>query len=135
MSLTSIICGIALLTIGEVGPKNMPNAIEPVEAPFAMPAFQRPVFPERTVQVSMEREGMSTKNIQEAIDKTSCQGGGTVVIPAGIWQTGRITLKSNVNLHLSEGTELYFSGYITDYLPAVFTRDEGVEVYSLGACF
>lgn len=72
MSLTSIICGIALLTIGEVGPKNMPNAIEPVEAPFAMPAFQRPVFPERTVQVSMEREGMSTKNIQEAIDKTSC---------------------------------------------------------------
>ena len=33
--------------------------------------------------------------------------------------------ESNVNLHLSEGAELRFSGNIIDYLPAVFTRDEG----------
>lgn len=45
-----------------------------------------------------------------------------------------LILKSNVNLHLSEGAELRFSGNIIDYLPAVFTRDEGVELYSLGAC-
>ncbi len=45
MSLTSIICGIALLTIGEVGPQNMPDTIEPVESPFVMPLFERPVFP------------------------------------------------------------------------------------------
>lgn len=44
MSLTSIICGIALLTIGEVGPQNMPDTIEPVESPFVMPLFERPVF-------------------------------------------------------------------------------------------
>lgn len=41
MSLTSIICGIALLTIGEVGPQNMPDTIEPVESPFVMPLFER----------------------------------------------------------------------------------------------
>ena len=52
----------------------------------------------------------------------------------GVWRTGRLILKSNVNLHLSEGAELRFSGNIIDYLPAVFTRDEGVELYSLGAC-
>lgn len=64
----------------------------------------------------------------------SCRGGGTVVVPPGVWRTGRLILKSNVNLHLSEGAELRFSGNIIDYLPAVFTRDEGVELYSLGAC-
>ena len=51
MSLTSIICGIALLTIGEVGPQNMPDTIEPVESPFVMPLFERPVFPESTILV------------------------------------------------------------------------------------
>ena len=134
MSLTSIICGIALLTIGEVGPQNMPDTIEPVESPFVMPLFERPVFPESTILVRMEQEGMSTKPIQEAIDSMSCRGGGTVVVPPGVWRTGRLILKSNVNLHLSEGAELRFSGNIIDYLPAVFTRDEGVELYSLGAC-
>ena len=59
------------------------------------------------------------------------RGGGTVVVPPGVWRTGRLILKSNVNLHLSEGAELRFSGNIIDYLPAVFTRDEGVELYSL----
>ena len=129
MSLTSIICGIALLTIGEVGPQNMPDTIEPVESPFVMPLFERPVFPESTILVRMEQEGMSTKPIQEAIDSMSCRGGGTVVVPPGVWQTGRLILKSHVNLHLSEGAELHFSGNIIDYLPAVFTRDEGVELY------
>ena len=57
-----------------------------------------------------------------------------MVVPPGVWRTGRLILKSNVNLHLSEGAELRFSGNIIDYLPAVFTRDEGVELYSLGAC-
>lgn len=76
MSLTSIICGIALLTIGEVGPQNMPDTIEPVESPFVMPLFERPVFPESTILVRMEQEGMSTKPIQEAIDSMSCRGGG-----------------------------------------------------------
>ena len=74
MSLTSIICGIALLTIGEVGPQNMPDTIEPVESPFVMPLFERPVFPESTILVRMEQEGMSTKPIQEAIDSMSRRG-------------------------------------------------------------
>ena len=45
MSLTSIICGIALLTIGEVGPQNMPDTIEPVESPFVMPCLKGLFFP------------------------------------------------------------------------------------------
>lgn len=134
MILATLLGALALLTIGEVGPDRMPDTIEPVEAPFVMPAFERPAFPERTMTVRMKGKGLSTKSIQKAIDDTNRKGGGTVVVPAGVWHTGRITLKSNVNLHLSEGAELHFSGDIKDYLPAVFTRDEGIEVYSLGAC-
>ena len=46
----------------------------------------------------------------------SRKGGGKVVVPPGVWKTGRIELKSNVNLYLEEGAELHFSGNIKDYL-------------------
>lgn len=81
----------------------------------------------------MSKKGMSTKAIQAAIDKMAKRGGGKVIIPAGKWMSGRIELKSGVELHLSEGCELSFSGHIKDYLPVVFTRDEGIEIMSLGA--
>src|SRR5690606_29122247 len=68
------------------------------------------------------------------IDEVSAKGGGTGVVPKGIWKTGRIILKSNVNLHFADGAELHFSGDIRDYLPVVFTRTAGVEGMSLGAC-
>jgi len=57
-------------------------------------------------------------------------GGGTVVVPAGKWLTGAIHLQSNINLHLEEGAELSFSDKPEDYLPPVFVRNGGVEVYN-----
>jgi len=120
----------------DVGAGKLPAEIEPVKAPFPMPVLVKPVFPAFTVNITDRgaREGtMSTKAIQAAIDQVSKRRGGTVVIPRGIWKTGRISLKSNVNLHISEGAELHFSAEIEDYLPAVFTRNEGVELMSLGA--
>lgn len=117
----------------EVGPTAMPAEIEPIQAPFPMPQLGRPEIPARQITVKMKKRGMSTGVIQQAIDRLAAQGGGTVVVPAGIWQTGRIELRSRINLHLAEGAELHFSGQIRDYLPVVFTRDEGIDIYSLGA--
>ncbi|MEJ5960762.1 glycoside hydrolase family 28 protein [Pedobacter immunditicola] len=121
----------------QVGAMNLPDHIAPVDAPFLMPQFKKPSFPAltRSIRDRGAKEGiMATKEIQGTIDDINSQGGGTAVIPKGKWLTGRISLKSNVNLHLEEGAELYFSGEINDYLPAVFTRNEGIEVMSLGAC-
>ena len=101
-----------------------------------MPQLTRPQFKADTLSITQTgaKEGkMATRAIQKAIDRMNRQGGGTVLVPAGVWNTGRIELKSNVNLHLAEGAELHFSGNIKDYQPAVFTRNEGVELYSLGA--
>lgn len=123
------------------GPEHMSTGIAPVNAPFRTISFTRPAFHERSITVSIPEEASSsdpaaatTSAIQQAIDEMAAHGGGTVIIPDGHWTTGRICLKSNVNLHLSEGCVLNFSGRIKDYLPAVYTRDEGVNLYSLGAC-
>jgi polygalacturonase len=124
-------------TAQEVGAARMSDTIAPIKAPFPMENLKRPVFPDRTKNLKDlgANEGMMiTAVIQEAINELSEKGGGKLVIPKGKWKTGRISLKSHVNLHLEEGAELYFSGEIKDYLPVVFTRNEGVEVMSLGAC-
>lgn len=120
----------------QVGASCMPQEIAPVQAPFHMPQPVRPQFASYTlsiVQTGAKPGKLNTRAIQKAIDRANRRGGGRVVVPAGVWNTGRIELKSNVELHLEEGAELHFSGYIKDYLPAVLTRNEGVELCSLGA--
>ncbi|WP_207425635.1 glycoside hydrolase family 28 protein [Pedobacter sp. SYSU D00535] len=124
-------------TIDQVGALRMPAEIAPISAPFPMPQLKRPQFPNRSFSIlsrGATQSRITTKEIQAAIDEMNKLGGGTVIVPAGKWKTGRISLKSNVNLHLEQGAELHFSGQIEDYRPAVFTRNEGVEVMSLGAC-
>ena len=68
--------------------------------------------------------------IQAAVDKCADLGGGTVTVPAGEWHTGKIHLRSNVELRLKEGARVIFSGEPEDYLPVVFTRWEGTECYN-----
>ncbi|MEJ6979455.1 glycoside hydrolase family 28 protein [Pedobacter sp. P351] len=65
--------------------------------------------------------------IQAAIAKANALGGGVVVIPKGEWLTGKVHLKSNVNLHLEKGALLLFSDDPNDYLPAVHSTWEGLE--------
>ena len=47
--------------------------------------------------------------VAKGIDALSAQGGGRLVFPAGMWLTGPIVMKSNVELHLEEGALLQFS--------------------------
>jgi len=68
-----------------------------------------------------------TEAINNAIIACNAAGGGKVVIPDGTYLTGRIYLKSNVNLHLRPKTVLKFKTNPDAYLPLVFTRFEGVE--------
>jgi polygalacturonase len=68
--------------------------------------------------------------INNAILECSLNGGGRVVVPAGVFFTGPLTLKSNVDLHLEEGATLKFSTDKALYLPPVLTRWEGVDCYN-----
>lgn len=71
-------------------------------------------FPDRNASIT--RHGavgdgvtLCTEAIQHTIDSLSALGGGRVDIPMGIWLTGPIELKSNINLHLDKNAILYFS--------------------------
>ena len=93
-----------------------------------------PVFPAYTVNVldygAVPNDGkLDTAAIQRAIDETSAHGGGTVVIPSGVYDVGAITLKSNVNLHLeSKDTILRFTRDITPAnYPLVFAQAVQLE--------
>jgi polygalacturonase len=70
-------------------------------------------------------EDYSGNSINKAIDACYKKGGGTVLVPAGVFYTGPIELKSNVRLHLSDGAILKFSTNPADYKPFVITRWEG----------
>lgn len=122
---------------GDVGASAMPADMSPIKnAPFRMKSLKKPVFPDRTVYVGegdVAVDGKITDAVNAKIASLSKNGGGHVVIPQGRWLSGRIVLKSNVDLHIEKGAVVEFSGDMADYRPAVFTRHEGVEVMGAGA--
>jgi len=67
------------------------------------------------------------QSINKAISAANKAGGGRVVVPTGTFLTGAIYLKSNVNLYISQDAVVKFSTDPNQYLPAVYTRWEGVE--------
>jgi polygalacturonase len=69
----------------------------------------------------------NTESIGQAIAACHAAGGGRVVVPSGVFLTGAIHLKSNVNLHVASGATLRFSTDTKAY-PLVFTRFEGTEL-------
>ncbi|MEE0945288.1 MAG: glycosyl hydrolase family 28 protein [Acutalibacteraceae bacterium] len=58
---------------------------------------------------------MNTAAIQSVIDLCYENGGGTVLISHGVYKTGSITLKSNVNLHIDATGVLLGSERCEDY--------------------
>lgn len=63
----------------------------------------------------------NTKAFAAAIAAASEAGGGTVVIPAGIWLTGPIELKSNIRLYACRGAIVMFDKNPEEY--PVFLAD------------
>lgn len=70
---------------------------------------------------------LSIRFIQSAIDACHEKGGGTVIIPSGVYRIGALFIKSGVNLHLSKGTTLIASEDIRDY-PEFPSRIVGIEM-------
>jgi hypothetical protein len=73
-----------------------------------------------------DNKTLNTKAIQTTIDECSANGGGTVVVPPGVFLSGALFLKNKVNLLVQQGAVLKGSTNITDY-PQIPTRFEGIE--------
>jgi len=80
---------------------NLPKAV--------VPTFKKDTF--NIVKYGATPDGitLNTKSINAAITDCSAKGGGVVVIPQGLWLSGPIALKSNVNLHIDRAGMVLFT--------------------------
>lgn len=82
----------------------------PVELRKATPVS----VPDRTVRLTdfgAVGDGLTlcTEAFERAIAALSAEGGGRLVVPQGVWLTGPIVLKSNIDLHVEKNAIVYFS--------------------------
>ncbi len=98
---------------------------------FNMDEVEMPVFPQRKVSIvnyGAVGDGikLNTEAFNTAMSDLSKKGGGTLVVPKGVWFTGPIVFQSNINLHLEKGALLMFTPDFKAY-PLIKTVFEGVE--------
>lgn len=100
---------------------------------FVMDKVTEPDIPDFSVSIAdfgavANRQTLNTKSFADAINHVSENGGGKVIVPRGIWLTGPIIFKSNIELHVTEGALILFSKNFDDY-PLIRTSFEGLETY------
>lgn len=93
-----------------------------------LPSFSNKKFSVVDFGAIGDGKTMNTEAIAKTIAACVEAGGGQVVIPAGIWLTGPIQLKSNINLHAERGALVIFSPNRQDY-PLIETWFEGRPEY------
>lgn len=111
--------------------QNSKEAYKGIE--FKMAKVKEPVIPKNTVNLKdfgAVNGGyvLNTKAFADAIEAVSKKGGGKMIIPPGIWLTGPIILKSNLELHAETGALIKFSTDKTLY-PIIATSFEGLNTW------
>ncbi len=126
-TLRSRIAGLVLLAGGLSGPVASAGDV----------AVATPSIPDRTVSVREHGavgDGVTndTASLQKAIDAAAAAGGGRVVVPAGRFLSGPLTLRSRIDLHLEKDAVLLMSQRFADYPKGAnvflkFIAAEGLE--------
>jgi polygalacturonase len=88
--------------------------------PFAMEVPDLPKIPDRVFKITDfgaigDGQTMNTKAIDGALLTCSNAGGGVVIIPPGVWLTGPIEMRSNIELRAEHGALIIFTKKIEDY--------------------
>ena len=99
--------------------------------PFAMPEVKAPVIPDANVILTdfgadATGQVLCTEAFAKAVDALAAKGGGHLIVPAGVWFTGPIQMKSNIDLHLEMGAVIKFAADETLY-PLIQTSFEGLD--------
>ena len=63
----------------------------------------------------VEKEKGWTKAFEKAVEDLEKEGGGTIYVPAGKYETCSIELKSNMTLYLETGSRLEYFGELEKY--------------------
>jgi polygalacturonase len=96
----------------------------------SLPVITSPKFKKDTISIKKfgaiaDGNFLNTKAINDAIMALHKKGGGVVLVPAGLWLTGPVVLKSNINLHLANGATLLFTPDKDQY-PIIKANWEGL---------
>ena len=99
--------------------------------PFKMDEVKAPVIPDTKVSLADfgavgTGDVLCTDAFAKAIDELSKKGGGHLIVPRGVWMTGPIVLKSNIDLHLEAGAVIQFAADESLY-PLIQTSFEGLD--------
>ncbi len=126
--------GLGAAALATLRPGWLAAAGAAPQPPFDMPVLVAPVFAAQVFDIrkfgaAAGGQTACTQALAAAIAACAGAGGGRVLVPAGVWLTGPVHLKSNVELHVAEGAELRFSPRFEDYLPPVFMQRGGVRCY------
>jgi DNA sulfur modification protein DndE len=110
--------------------KELKPSAHPEKFAYELPKIYQPNFKKDTFNIvtyGAKGDGvtLNTQAIQQAIDAAFKNPGGIVVIPSGLWLTGPIVLKSNVELHTDRGALITFTPDRTQY-PLLASSFEGV---------
>lgn len=138
----TFIHGVVLAFILWTGAVFHGQTAEPAEAPGINAWARLPVILARIVPPKFARrkfpvtrygaigDGITdcTKAFRSAIDDCTRSGGGQVIVEGGIFLTGAIHLKNNVDLCVEKDATILFTTNRAAYLPDVLTRYEGTEV-------
>ncbi|SJZ36776.1 glycosyl hydrolase family 28 protein [Sediminibacterium ginsengisoli] len=128
---------IAALVCKEILEKKMPltaylkPSAHPGRYEFELPQVYTPHFRKDTLHITAfgavnDGVTLNTVAINKAIAASNAAGGGVVNIPQGLWLTGPIVMKSNVELHTEKGAVVLFTDDRSAY-PLVKSSFEGVN--------
>lgn len=110
------------------------NVYRQIESRIVSPTFPNKIYD--ITKYGASEKATAAKNqkaINKAIAECSKKGGGKVVVPAGTYMTGAITLQSNVNLVIEKDAIIRFAFEPALY-PLVYTRYEGLDLYNYSPC-
>ena len=101
------------------------------DLPFEMEQVTRPQIPAREIDIRDfggvgDGVTLNSEAFAKAIDALAEIGGGRLVVPTGVWLSGPITLKDNIDLHIRPDAILLFSTD-RDLYPIVETVFEGLD--------
>ncbi len=128
---SAIACAAALLSSCTASPDSDEFAYLYENLPFEMGNVFRPSIPDRYVDITDfggkgDGIAMNTEAFRSAIDYLASNGGGHLTVPEGIWLTGPVTLKDNIDLHVTTNAVILFSPD-RDLYPIVETVFEGLD--------
>ena len=92
---------------------------EKIEAEVTGAKISGPIFNVLDYNVVPDTDLLNTDPINELISLVSDKGGGVLRFPKGVYRTGGIILKDNIEINIQEGAVLKFSQNPVDYTPNV----------------